>query len=70
VAEKDKATGKKQRKKHPKHLKSTLYKADGEAVSRKSHSCPKCGPGIFMAAHKDRDSCGKCGYTEWRRKEG
>lgn len=30
----------------------------------KNKSCPKCGPGVFMANHKDRLSCGKCGYTE------
>jgi len=31
-------------------------------------SCPKCGPGVFMAEHKDRTSCGKCGYTEFKKK--
>lgn len=25
--------------------------------------CPKCGPGIFLAQHKDRQNCGSCGYT-------
>ena len=30
----------------------------------KNKSCPKCGPGVFMADHKDRLACGKCGYTE------
>jgi ubiquitin-small subunit ribosomal protein S27Ae len=25
--------------------------------------CPKCGPGIFLGKHKDRKSCGKCGYA-------
>ena len=25
--------------------------------------CPKCGPGTFLAKHKDRQTCGKCGYT-------
>ena len=34
-------------------------------IERKNRYCSKCGPGIFMAAHKDRVSCGKCGYTEW-----
>ena len=43
---------------------SRLYEAAGNSVKRKNKSCPKCGPGIFMAAHKDRASCGKCGYTE------
>ena len=27
-------------------------------------SCPKCGPGIRLADHKDRRACGKCGYYE------
>ena len=59
--------GKRQRKKHPKHLKSTLYEAKGEAAGRKNRFCPKCGPGIFMALHKERVTCGKCGYTEWKK---
>lgn len=27
-------------------------------------SCPKCGAGVRLAEHKDRRSCGKCGYYE------
>lgn len=57
--------GKKQRKKHPKKLKSTQYKIDGENLQRKRF-CPKCGPGVFLAEHKNRVSCGKCSYTEWK----
>ena len=30
----------------------------------KNKSCPKCGPGVFMAAHKDRLVCGTCSYVE------
>lgn len=26
--------------------------------------CPKCGAGVKLANHKDRHSCGKCGYFE------
>ncbi|MEM0475689.1 MAG: ribosomal S27a family protein [Candidatus Norongarragalinales archaeon] len=26
--------------------------------------CPKCGPGVGLAEHADRRSCGKCGYME------
>ena len=29
--------------------------------------CPKCG--ARLAAHKDRMSCGKCGYTEFKPKQ-
>lgn len=43
--------------------KSSKYAA-GDKLERKGKFCPKCGPGIFMAEHKDRYSCGKCGYTE------
>lgn len=27
-------------------------------------SCPKCGTGVRLAEHKDRRTCGKCGYME------
>ncbi len=30
--------------------------------------CPKCNS--RMASHKDRYACGKCGYTEFKHKEG
>lgn len=30
--------------------------------------CPRCGPGIFLAQHKDRLFCGKCHYTEYKSK--
>ncbi len=60
--------GKKVRKKHPKHLKSTLYEAKGETVERKRRSCPKCGAGVLMAEHNNRLNCGKCGYTEFKNK--
>ena len=50
-----------------KKLKAALYEVKGELFSRKRKSCSKCGAGIFMAEHKDRFSCGKCGYTEWKR---
>ncbi len=35
----------------------------------KNTACPKCGPGFFLAAHSNRSSCGKCGYTEMKSKE-
>lgn len=40
------------------------YDISGESVKRRSKSCPKCGEGVHLAKHKDRQSCGKCGYTE------
>jgi small subunit ribosomal protein S27Ae len=31
---------------------------------KKGRYCPKCGPGVRLAEHSDRFSCGKCGYFE------
>ena len=36
---------------------------DGKLV-RTRKACPVCGPGVFMAQHKDRQSCGRCGHRE------
>lgn len=46
--------------------KGSAYDAGPGTVERKKPVCPKCGPGVFMATHKDRVSCGSCGYTEFR----
>jgi len=59
------------KKKVKNKVPSTKYKkftVTGDKVERKS-SCPKCGPGIFLAEHKDRKTCGKCGYTVFNKKE-
>ena len=40
------------------------YKVDDSGkVQRLRRECPNCGAGIFMAAHFDRQTCGKCGLT-------
>ena len=41
------------------------FTINSNAAQRKK-TCPKCGPGIFMAEHKDRYHCGTCGYMEKR----
>ena len=41
-----------------------LYDTKGDALVRTHRTCPKCGPGTFLAEHKDRRSCGRCGYSE------
>ncbi len=41
---------------------------DGKLV-RKNPFSPKEGPGMFMAVHKDRVTCGKSSYTEFKKKE-
>lgn len=45
------------------------YKIEGDKIIRTKRDCPRCGKGVFMAEHKDRLSCGKCGFTEFTRKD-
>lgn len=60
------------KEKGPKTLRKS--KKDCYAVSkegkleRKKKHCPKCGPGVFLGEHENRLACGKCGYTEFRKK--
>ena len=49
-------------------LKRHFYKVDGNKIHRDKPFCPKCGPGVFLAKHANRTSCGRCGYTEFASK--
>jgi len=53
----------------PAYRVSSLFEVKGEELTRKNQSCPKCGEGTYLAAHSDRLTCGKCGYTEMKSKE-
>jgi len=48
---------------------SALYTISGDTIERKNKFCPKCGPGMFLGAHKDRLVCGKCSYVEYIKAE-
>ena len=48
---------------------NALYKIEGEKVTRLRPTCERCGPGYFMAKHKDRYTCGHCGFTRYRQVE-
>jgi small subunit ribosomal protein S27Ae len=56
--------GKKPHKNKPTSKKYKYYKIAGNNIKREK-SCPRCGPGIFLANHKNRLHCGKCNYTEF-----
>lgn len=43
-----------------------FYKIEESAVKRLRKECPRCGKGVFLAEHKDRQTCGRCGYTSFR----
>lgn len=65
----EKGKGKKEEK--PQEAsKRLLYKVQDGKVVRSRRFCPKDGPGVFLAEHEDRYSCGKCGYTEFKKREG
>ena len=43
-----------------------LYKIENEKVTRLRPICERCGSGYFMANHKDRYTCGHCGFTRYK----
>jgi len=59
--------GKVQRKPKKTSAKYKKYKVEGDKVVR-GKSCPKCGVPVYLAQHKNRLTCGKCGYTEFTSK--
>jgi small subunit ribosomal protein S27Ae len=58
----------KKQKKPKKHSKRWELYDISSGLQRKRKFCPKCGPGLFMAEHKNRTTCGKCGYVEFKGK--
>lgn len=58
---KEKTQAKKEKKTSKKWEK---YKIEDDKVKKEGRMCSRCGSGIFMAKHKDRWACGKCGYME------
>jgi len=46
--------------------KNPLWEIKDGKVVRTNRECPRCGPGVFMAQHYNRISCGKCGYTKFQ----
>lgn len=45
-----------------------LYKVNESSLDRLRKECPRCGKGFFMAEHRERQSCGHCGFTTFRNK--
>ena len=42
--------------------KYLMYDTSRDKLIRKNPFCPNCKEGVFLARHKDRMSCGRCGY--------
>ncbi|MBR9681081.1 MAG: 30S ribosomal protein S27ae [Candidatus Altiarchaeota archaeon] len=51
--------------KHKVSKKNEFFKIKDGKIVRERKSCPKCGSGVFLANHKDRLHCGRCGYAEF-----
>ena len=49
--------------------KIEIFKVENNQIKRQRRHCPKCGDGVFLAEHKNRVSCGRCGYTEFKTKK-
>jgi small subunit ribosomal protein S27Ae len=58
----------KQKTKAPGISKKDFFKVEDGKLTRTKNHCPKCGPGVFMAEHPNRVACGRCGYTEFKKK--
>ncbi len=46
---------------------SSYYVVESGKLKRLLPFCERCGPGYFMADHGDRFSCGRCGFTRYKR---
>lgn len=55
-------------RKHESPKQYKFYEIKDETLIRKRKPCPRCGPGTWLAEHKDRVYCGRCNYTEFERK--
>jgi small subunit ribosomal protein S27Ae len=57
---------KREKKKRPEKGVHAMYKVESEKVTRLRPTCERCGPGFFMGDHKDRYTCGHCGFTRYK----
>jgi small subunit ribosomal protein S27Ae len=55
--------------KHGPVKRKELYKVSEKGIERTKKICDRCGDGTFMAEHKDRLYCGKCGMTVWKKSD-
>jgi small subunit ribosomal protein S27Ae len=44
----------------------SLYKVEGDKITRLRPTCERCGIGYFMADHGNRYTCGRCGFTRYK----
>ena len=61
-----KAEKKREKKRRQEKGVHAMYKIEGEKATRLRPTCERCGPGFFMGDHKDRYTCGHCGFTRYK----
>jgi len=57
---------KKERKESPIYK---FFPVKQDRVERLRKECPRCGRGVYLGEHKDRLTCGKCGYTSFKKQK-
>ena len=67
--EKPEKAGKAPKKKKKEKGIHSMYEVESDKVTRLRPLCERCGPGYFMADHRDRYTCGHCGFTRYKRTE-
>ncbi|MDT8781802.1 MAG: 30S ribosomal protein S27ae [Candidatus Bathyarchaeia archaeon] len=60
--------GKQEKKQKSEKTVNSMFKVEGEKITRARPTCERCGPGYFMADHHDRYTCGHCGFTRYKQK--
>ena len=60
--------GKQEKTQHTEKAVHSMFKVEGEKITRARPTCERCGPGYFMADHHDRYTCGHCGFTRYKQK--
>lgn len=68
AVKKPKIKGKGKHINKPTSKKYTKYKIEGNKLLRE-RSCPRCGPGVFLAVSNGRAYCGRCHFTEFDKKD-
>jgi len=59
----------KEKKKKKPFSRYKMYAVSGDKLEKKNSTCPKCSVASYLSNHKDRQTCGKCGYVEIRSKK-
>ncbi|MHA1820018.1 MAG: 30S ribosomal protein S27ae [Promethearchaeota archaeon] len=65
MPKKKKVKKKEKKKRVHRPNKSKLWEIKDGHIVRTNKTCPRCGPGVYLARHYDRESCGRCGYTRY-----